>query len=496
MDVTIEKEYEHEADAPFTDSLSGLFNHGFFLVSLEREVRMAERYSTPFTLALIDVDNLAKYNREHGAAKGDRRLKVIGSIVKKNIRDTDIAARYFDDTFAIIFAKSDDQAIWSVAERIRESVKNDSNGDATVSIGLASFPLDAKSKDMLIKKAENALFQAKLRGKNRTYRFDKNKSATVSSKKPQVLVVDNELQNQKLLKRLLTSQGYDVTTTSSGPNALYIMEKVDIDIVLLDVMMPEMDGYEICRRIKQNELWRLIPVVLVTAMEGTDAKLEGINAGADDFLTKPFNRTELLARTKSLINVKRLNHNLISIENVLLSLANLVEAKDSYTEGHIQRVGTLSVDLGKKMGLQPDDIEALRLGGILHDIGKIGVASEILNKPGRLTSEEFEVMKSHSSIGYTICMPLKSTIGSALEVIRHHHEKLDGSGYPDGLRGDEISMPTRIMAVTDIYDALTTDRPYRKGMPREKAISILRDEAGQGKLDKTVVEQLVDLLHV
>ena len=183
-----------------------------------------------------------------------------------------------------------------------------------------------------------------------------------------------------------------------------------------------------------------------------------------------------------------------SIENVLFSLANTVEAKDTYTQGHVERVSNMAVNLGKKLGMTGRELEALRFGGALHDIGKIAVPGKILNKPGPLDPNEWEIMKSHPDEGCKICLPLMKNLGPALEVIRHHHEKLDGSGYPDGLKGDEISVAARVMGVVDIYDALITDRPYRKGMSKEKAFEILREEAERDKLDKEVVEVLIKML--
>jgi putative two-component system response regulator len=203
---------------------------------------------------------------------------------------------------------------------------------------------------------------------------------------------------------------------------------------------------------------------------------------------------ELLARTESLITLKKLNNNLASIENVLFSLANTVEAKDSYTQGHVERVSHLAVGVGKKMSLTKRELEALRFGGALHDIGKIAVPSEILNKPGPLDPEEWEIMKTHPDLGCKICLPLKKNLGSALDVIRYHHEKLDGSGYPDGLKGEEIPNVARVMAIVDIYDALITDRPYRKGMTKDKALRILREEAQEGKLDKEILEKLEEMI--
>lgn len=487
----LQLEYEQETHAPFTDGLTGLFNHGFFQTCLEWEIKRGQRYSEPFTLALLDLDSYGAYNKKFGPVHGDRVLKEIAELIKDNVREADLAARFGSDTFAIILTRSDGQ--FHSVERVRQIVEERYGGILTVSAGIVSFPKDAANREGLLKKAHEALFQAKIRGKNKIFYYAKEE-IPVDSHKPKILVVDDQEFIIKVLKHMLLPLNYEVYTASSGEEALYIVNKVETDLVLLDVMMPGMDGYEVCRRLKEGETTRLIPIIMMTALEEKDAKLKGIEAGADDFLTKPVNRTELLARTKSLISVKTLNSNLTSIENILISLANIVEAKDVYTQGHIQRVSNMAMDLGKRMGLSGRELEAIKLGGILHDIGKIAIPASILNKPGSLDAKEWEIMKSHSDVGYKICLPLKKTLGPALEVIRHHHEKLDGSGYPDGLKGEEVSPVSRIMAIADIYDALITDRPYRKGMPKEKALSILREEAQAGKLDQKVVEILIEMV--
>jgi putative two-component system response regulator len=176
-------------------------------------------------------------------------------------------------------------------------------------------------------------------------------------------------------------------------------------------------------------------------------------------------------------------------------MANAVEQKDHYTQGHVSRVSAMAMNIGRRMGLGETDMRALKIGGALHDIGKIGVPNAILNKPGPLTQEEMEIMKKHPEAGYQICLPLKKNLGPALDVIRRHHEKLDGSGYPDGLRDKDISTVARIMAVADIFDALVTDRPYRKAMPVEKAIRILKQEASEAKLDETAVHHLANIIN-
>jgi putative two-component system response regulator len=493
MDSQLAVYYERETGAPFTDSLTGFFNHGFFQISLDHEIKMFERYGNSFTIAFIDVDSFTNYNLCHGPVVGDRLLKEIAGLIRKNIRQVDVPARYSGDVFAVIVTKSDSQQARIAAERIRDDVERYFDGVSTVSIGLACCPGDSTTCQGLIRKAHEALLQAKLKGKNTVHFFEKDIPAA-TDKSATILLVDDDSRNLKLLEALLLPMNYVSIKALNGHDALSIVNKKNVDLVRLDVMMPGMDGYEVCRRLKQSEETRLIPVVLVTALDDMEAKIKGIEAGADDFLTKPPNKLELLARTKSLINLKQLNDNLASIEHVLFSLAKTVEAKDLYTKGHVERVSKMAISLGRKVGISDKELEALRLGGALHDIGKIGVPGDILNKPGPLNSQEWEVMKSHPDAGYKICLPLKKNLGPALKVIRHHHEKLDGSGYPDGLKGEDICITARIMAVVDIYDALITERPYRKAMPIEEAIAILRKEATEGKLDKKVVGHLLDIV--
>jgi putative two-component system response regulator len=487
------KLYEQEIKRPFTDSLTGLFNHGFFLVFLEQEIKRSKRYADAFTLALINIDSFAFYNTRHGALLGDRMLQKITEIIRRNIRQADLAAKYSGDGFAVILHGTNSEAAFIPAERIRDTISQSVEIPLTVSIGLASFPRDASNQEDLIYKAESALYQAKIRGKNKVYFFEKY-GIQREEEQARVLIADDNAGNLKLLELLLLPLNFEVIKAMNGKDVLHLLSKVEVDLVMLDVLMPEMDGIEVCHALKGNEATRMIPIILMTALDDIDTKLKGIDAGADDFVTRPINKIELIARVKSLIKLKRLNSNLTSIENVLFSLANTVEAKDVGTQGHIERVSNLAVGLGKKMELAPARIEALRFGGMLHDIGKIGIPREILNKPQALNPEENELMKRHSEIGYKICLPLKKVLGAALDIIRHHHEKLDGSGYPDKLKGDEISVEARIMAVIDMYDALISDRPYRQGLPPETVINILRQEAQEGKVDHEIVEHLIQIV--
>ena len=494
MDLEIAKKYEEETGAPFTDSLTGLFNHGFFQIHLENEINRFNRYGDPFSIALIDIDSFTHYNKTNGPLEGDRLLREIADIIQENIRNIDLPARYSGDVFAVMIQNADPGQALLSAQRISAAVDDCFQKKATVSIGLAGCPEDGSTRQAILKKASDALMTAKMKGKSNIHFYKKDEPAESMEDRPTILIVDDDARNLKLLEAFLLPMKCHIVKAENGLDALGILNKRNVDLLLLDVMMPDMDGYEVCRRIKGNDATRLIPVVLITALDDMEAKIKGIEAGADDFLTKPPNKMELIARSKSLLKLKKLNDNLTSIEYVLISMANAVEEKDIYTQGHVKRVSSMAMSLGRKMNLSEMDMRALKIGGALHDIGKIGVPNEILNKPGPLTDEEWRIMKKHPEAGFQICLPLKKNLGPALEVIRQHHEKMDGSGYPDGLTGKDISRVARIMAVADIYDALVTDRPYRKAMPLEKALQVIKQEADENKLDKSVVNHLIEIL--
>jgi putative two-component system response regulator len=303
-----------------------------------------------------------------------------------------------------------------------------------------------------------------------------------------ILVADDQVANRELLTELRTTQGFKVITVADGAEALDQLRRVPTDLVLLDVMMPGMSGFEVCEKIKANPDTYLIPVIMVTGLSDKESRIEGIRVGADDFLTRPVDRTELLARVTSLLKLKYRTDELERAESVLFTLARSIEGKDPYTHGHCERLAEYSAALGRHVGLPEDQVTALRRAGVVHDVGKIAIPDAIILKPTSLSPDEWKLMREHPVIGERICAPLKS-FRAVLPIIRHHHEKLDGSGYPDGLKEDQIPIAAQVLQIVDVYDALTTVRPYKPAFSITDALQTMKTEVAEGWWDPRIFDE-------
>jgi putative two-component system response regulator len=308
-----------------------------------------------------------------------------------------------------------------------------------------------------------------------------------------ILIADDHESSLSALEGLLALEGFDVVTAPDGEAALSAFHRGQPDLLLLDVKMPRLSGFEVCRRIKNDADTRLIPIILITAMTATEDRLAGIQAGADDFLTKPVDREQLIARVKSLLKQKAYTDELERAEAVLFALARSIEGKDPHTEGHCERLAEMSARLGEFLGLDAPQVQALRRAGVVHDIGKVAVPDHVLLKPGPLTAEERALIERHPVVGEGICAPLKS-FQLVLPIIRHHHEKLNGTGYPDGLKGDAIPVTARVLQTVDVYDALITARPYKKAMRPAEALAIMEEEVRRGWWDPEVFAVFAEML--
>ena len=308
-----------------------------------------------------------------------------------------------------------------------------------------------------------------------------------------VLIVDDYEANITALRKLLEGQGYEVLTATNGRDALDLVHREHPDLVLLDVVMPDVSGLDVCASLKNVAETCLTPVVLVSALQERATRIEGLEAGADDFLSKPVDPQELYARVRSLIKLKRLTDDLESAESLFLTLGRFIEARDPFTENHCDRLVDYATALASALNLDPADLDALYRGAFIHDIGKIAIPDRILLKKGKLTHAEYELMKQHPVIGDDLCRTVRS-LEDVRPIVRHHHERLDGRGYPDGLAGDAIPMLARIVTIVDVFDALTTDRPYRKAMTVGAALQIMHDDAKRGWCDVALFDAFVDVL--
>ena len=293
-----------------------------------------------------------------------------------------------------------------------------------------------------------------------------------------ILVADDEPSARRLLRRILEPAGYRVIEAATGREAIALAEGERPDLLILDITMPDMDGVDICRRIKTDPATHLTPVIHITGLTTHEQRLRALTAGSDDFVGKPFDIEELLVRVRSLLRTKHLTDHLVSIEAVVVALARTVEARDNYTEKHLRRVADRAVEVARRMGMSDREIEGVRLGGLLHDLGKIAVPDAVLLKAGPLDRAEFAIVRKHPEAGAEIVRPLRA-FDSPEPAVLHHHERFDGTGYPYGLRGEAIPLSARVVAVADAFDAMTTDRPYRAAMAPAVAFQLLEDGRGE-----------------
>jgi len=311
------------------------------------------------------------------------------------------------------------------------------------------------------------------------------------AKAGKVLVVDDYAPNLAGLRRLLEAH-YTVMSATNGRDALEIVRAERPDLVLLDVVMPGISGLDVCAELKRDAETRLVPVVLISGAQEREARLAGLDAGADDFLNKPIDPEELSTRVRGLMRLKRLTDDLESAESLFLTLGRIIEARDPCTEGHCDRLTDYATLLGAHLQLDGSDLDALHRGAFLHDVGKIAIPDRVLLKRGKLTRAEYELMKRHPIIGDELCETVRS-LDAVRPIVRHHHERLDGGGYPDALSGDEIPLLAQIVSIADVFDALTTDRPYRAALATTTAYQMMREHARGGWCREDLLAEFIDL---
>lgn len=319
-----------------------------------------------------------------------------------------------------------------------------------------------------------------------------------------VLVIDDEESVCKFIYIILNKEGYDVKTATIGDDALKIVKEAEIDCILLDIIMPQMDGIDLLNEIKKINSG--IPVIMMSAVGTHDRVIKAFEKGAVDFIAKPFNIPQIKEAIKDAIakhstpitpgkGVSTITEKVLkqSYIDLLATMTKILEIKDRYTKGHSERVKEYSIEIGQKLGLKDDELEIIEYAAMLHDIGKIAVSDVILLKPGRLNDEEWAVVKKHPAVSSDILSSLK-LLHAELPAVRHHHERFDGKGYPDGLKGEVIPLYARILALADAYDAMTSARPYREALSKEDAIREI--EKGKGsQFDPRLADIFLELIR-
>jgi putative two-component system response regulator len=311
---------------------------------------------------------------------------------------------------------------------------------------------------------------------------------------PLILIADDNEVNINLIQAQLQNQGYRIETANDGQETLEKIYRLMPDLILLDIMMPKVDGYEVCRQAKSDIRTLFIPIVILTALSDIQDKIKALELGADDFITKPFNKLELRTRVKSLLRMKQLRDELEHSTDVIGAMITALEAKDTYTRGHSERVSALAVRLGERVGLDGIAQKKLQRAGLLHDIGKIGVHETILQKQEKLTKEEAEQMRQHAELGHKILQPLKS-MAPILQIVRSYHERCDGKGYPDGLKQEQIPLEARVLAIVDTYDSMTSTRPYREGITPAEAVKKMQETVGTGQFDDELLHKFLAMIR-
>ncbi len=309
-----------------------------------------------------------------------------------------------------------------------------------------------------------------------------------------VLVVDDIALNMDVLEGILYKEGFGVVRALDGEEALKALGRDRIDLAILDVMMPGIDGYELCGLIKSMYEPKFFPVILVTALNGIEDKIKGIESGADDFISRPFHTIELITKIKSLLKLKKLQEELEHSENIIIALATTLEAKDPYTKGHSTRVSELAFRLALDIGLSGKEAQFIKKAGLLHDVGKIGVREAVLHKGAMLTDVELGAIRRHPIIGEEICRPLES-LRPILPAIRHHHERWDGTGYPDALMHEDIPLYARMLAVVDTFDAIVSERPYRNPYRFEEALNVMQCGLESGQWDLYLTKRFIAMMR-
>ena len=513
------------------DGLTGVFNYRYLQEYLNRELSKFKRHRFPLSLIMCDIDYFKAFNDSFGHQTGDSILRHFSQILKKNIREYDILARYGGEEFAIVLSETSMDDAFIVAEKLRKLVdqsafkENDQTFHITASFGVAALMPDDTSDvsvKALIYNADMAMLTAKAKGRNCSEKFRSKRALQSTSeesadfphyaperlmpvKRSTIWMVDDEEASLETLSRLL-AEDYDLLSAKNGDELFALLERAQRpDLILLDVVMPGMSGLEVCRLLKENPRYVDIPIIFLSSKDGMEDEIKGFSFGIFDYVTKPICPPTFRMRVKNCLRLeyqKRQLDQLIEEQSTYLydwqsaaieCISAVIDYRDNGTGSHIERCGSLmrtmataASELPKFSNVLTEPvIDLMSKAAPFHDIGKLGIPDRILLKPGRLTVEEFEVMKKHTTMGFgvvkvatseTKTSPFLQYVG---EIAYSHHERWDGSGYPQGLSGTEIPVAARIMAIIDVYDAITSERCYKEANSHQEAMNYIISESGK-----------------
>ncbi len=547
QDVLAAYSAQLEADI-LADALTGIANRRAFDYELRRRIIEWNRQRAPLGLLMVDVDYFKTFNDRHGHRVGDLVLRAAAQELQSCMREMDLVARYGGEEFAVILPSTTSAESKRAGERAREKIAQHSfcadgqEMQLTVSVGIANA-MNGDDADLLIRRADAALYTAKQNGRNRSYFHDggscipvatpaeaaaldplavpRNISVRCTIENARIAIVDDETVIITTVRKHLKDAGFSqFISITESVEAVDVIRCEEPDLVLLDIHMPHVDGLEILKKLRMEERTKRVPVVILTSSADTSTKVVALNLGANDFLEKPVNPCELTARVRNTLLAKshvdyladysnQLEHEVglrtselfASRREAIQCLARAAEIRDDETGQHVLRVGRYAAIIAQELGLSEERITWLEHSAQLHDVGKIGVPDEILRKSEGLTSEEFEIMKEHCAVGSRIIRDDGVSFGEEVKkhaelgasifddcnspvmrmaalVAETHHEKWDGTGYPNGLAGDEIPLEGRITAVADVFDALSTKRPYKQAIPLDRCFEILAENRG------------------
>ena len=509
------------------DSVTGLGNRRAFDERLAEMVGAAAAGGGSAVLLLLDLDGLKSVNDSRGHAAGDVALREVARVLARSVRPEDAVFRLGGDEFAVVLAGRRAAAV-RVGERIRRGLRQHRRADLpSVSGGIAVAPAQAATAPELTRKADGALYAAKAAGKDRILAYESDDSFSIAAATAeaetepplQALIVDDDAPLRELVRTVLEGAGVEVDEASSAAETRLQLTDRSPDVLVLDLGLPDADGFALCRELKAAR--PALPIVVLTGNDAVAAEGSAVSAGADAFLHKPFGplelidvverlagrrerspqcarvaaglgggQTQLLARDlRSLLEIERGQRLLLqrAYRQTVTALAAALESKDTSTEAHSKRVQRYAFLLAAAVDPLLIDDPSVEYGFLLHDVGKIGIPDHILQKPGPLTTSERRLMETHTVLGEQLLADVEILHGSGIKVVRSHHERWDGGGYPDGLAGREIPLGARVFAVADTLDAITSNRPYRPTNAWSDAIAEIERNAGS-QFDPAIVE--------